>query len=343
MVARDTVSSSVMSSVASSLPRAKIRYRTGVLATAGRNRLVSRAVICAAALGWALVAAPAAAQPPLDPAGLKLASAQAAVVDLASGELLFAKHADRQVPIASVTKLMTAVVVLDSGAPLDQWLTIVRRAEPAPANAYSRIRIGSELRRADLLRITLMASENQAAYVLSRHHPGGREAFVAAMNDKAVELGMHATRFVDASGLSAENRSTAADLLRLVAAAMDYELIREYTRTTGFTAQFRNPRYTLQYGNTNLLVHRESWDVALSKTGYLQIAGRCLAMVANIDGRPIAMVLLDSLGTRTPLGDAGRIGRWLRTGQGGSVAAAARDYERQRQHEYARKVESRER
>lgn len=286
-------------------------------------------------LAWVLVAAPAAGQTRLDPAALELASAQAAVADLASGELLFTKHADRQVPIASVTKLLTAMVVLDSSAPLDEWLTIVARAERAPVNAYTRIRTGSELRRADLLRITLMASENQAAYVLSHHHLGGREAFVAAMNDKAADLGMHASRFVDASGLSAENRSTAADLLRLVAAAMDYELIRDYTRTTGFTAQFRKPRYTLQYGNTNLLVHRESWDVALSKTGYLQVAGRCLALVANIDGRPIAMVLLDSLGTRTPLGDAGRIGRWLRTGQGGSVAVAARDYERQRQRDYA--------
>lgn len=287
------------------------------------------------ALAWAIVSTPATGNARLDPGALELASAQAAVADLASGELLFTKHADRQVPIASVTKLMSAVVVLDSGAPLDEWLTIVPRAERAPVNAYSRIRISSELRRADLLRISLMASENQAAYVLSHHHPGGREAFVAAMNDKAAELGMNASHFVDASGLSAQNRSTAADLLRLVAAAMDYELIRDYTRTKGFTAQFRRPRYTLQYGNTNLLVHRESWDVALSKTGYLQVAGRCLAMVANVDGRPIAMVLLDSLGTRTPLGDAGRIGRWLRTGQGGSVAAAAREYERQRQRDYA--------
>jgi serine-type D-Ala-D-Ala endopeptidase (penicillin-binding protein 7) len=286
-------------------------------------------------MAWALVAALAAGPARPDPGVLELASAQAAVADLASGEVLFTKHADRQVPIASVTKLMSAMVVLDSGAPLDDWLTIVTRAEAAPVNAYSRIRIGSELRRADLLRIMLMASENQAAYVLSHHHPGGREAFVAAMNDKAAELGMHASQFVDASGLSAQNRSTAADLLRLVAAAMDYERIRDYTRTTAFTAQFRNPPYSLAFGNTNLLVHRESWDVALSKTGYLLVAGRCLAMVANIDGRPIAMVLLDSLGTRTPLGDAGRIGRWLRTGQGGSVAVAARDYERHRQRDYA--------
>lgn len=278
-----------------------------------------------------------------EPARLELASVQAAVADLASGELLFAKHADRQVPIASVTKLMTALVVLDSGVGLDEWLEIVPRATPSPANAYSRIRLGSQLRRADLLRITLMSSENQAAYVLARHHPGGHDAFVAAMNARAAELGMARSRFVDSTGLSSDNRSTAADLLRLLAAAMDYPLVREYTRTPGFTAEFRNPRYSLQYGNTNLLVHRETWDVALSKTGYLTVAGRCLAMVANIDGRPVAMVFLDSLGTRTPLGDAGRVGRWLRTGEGGAVAVAARDYERQRQSDYAREARLAER
>lgn len=297
--------------------------------------------LCAALLLWA--ASAAHAQWRVDPAGLELASVQAAVADLASGELLFSKHADRQVPIASVTKLMTALVVLDSGAALDEWLQIVPRATPAPANAFSRIRLGSELRRADLLRITLMSSENQAAYVLARHHPGGHAAFVAAMNERAAALGMTRTRFVDSTGLSADNRSTAADLLRLLAAALDYPLVREYTRTPGFTAEFRNPRYSLQYGNTNLLVHRESWDVLLSKTGYLTVAGRCLAMVANIDGRPVAMVFLDSLGTRTPLGDAGRVGRWLRTGQGGAVAAAARDYERQRQGDYAREARLAER
>jgi serine-type D-Ala-D-Ala endopeptidase (penicillin-binding protein 7) len=291
----------------------------------------------------ALLAGPAQAQWHGDPERLELASVHAAVADLASGELLFAKHADRQVPIASVTKLMTALVVLDSGAALDEWLEIVPRATRAPVNAYSRIRLGSELRRADLLRITLMASENQAAYVLARHHPGGHGAFVAAMNERARELGMTGTRFVDSTGLSADNRSTASDLLRLLGAALDYPRVREYTGTQGFTAEFRNPRYRLQYGNTNLLVHRESWDVLLSKTGYLSVAGRCLAMVANIDGRPVGMVFLDSLGRRTPIGDAGRVGRWLRTGQGGAVAAAARDYERQRQADYAREARLAER
>jgi D-alanyl-D-alanine endopeptidase (penicillin-binding protein 7) len=284
-----------------------------------------------------LVAMPQSqAQTRPDPAVLQLASVQAAVADLATGEMLYTKHADRQVPIASVTKLMTALVVLDSQAPLDEWLRVVRRSEQAPVNAYSRIRIDSELRRRDLLRIMLMSSENLAAYQLARYHEGGHAAFVAAMNARAAELGMLATRFADSSGLSADNRSTAADLVRLLTAAMDYALVREYTRTPSFTADFRNPRYSLGYGNTNLLVHRESWDVAVSKTGYLSVAGRCLAMVVNVDGRQVAMVLLDSLGTRTPLGDAGRIGRWLRTGDGGTVAQDARNYERQRQLEYSR-------
>jgi serine-type D-Ala-D-Ala endopeptidase (penicillin-binding protein 7) len=266
----------------------------------------------------------------LDPQGLQLASVHAAVVDLDDGTLLYAKRADRTVPIASITKLMTAMVVLDSGEPLEEWLTIVERAEPAAANAYSRMRVGSELTRGELLRITLMASENLAAYVLSRHHPGGRPAFVAAMNDKARDLGMHDTRFVDASGLSDQNRSTASDLVKLVQAALEYDVIAEYSRSRGQAVQFRNPRYSLQYGNTNILVHRESWEVLLSKTGYLDAAGRCLVMVVGMDGRRVAMVLLDSFGSRTPVGDAGRISRWINTGSGGAVAGPALEYERQR-------------
>lgn len=266
-----------------------------------------------------------------DPAVLQLASVHAAVMDMDSGELLFGKHDDRVVPIASVTKLMTAVVVLDSGVDLAEWLTIVERERAPPVNAYSRIRVGSELRRADLLRITLMSSENLAAYVLARHHPdGGHAGFVAAMNDKARTLGMDDTRFVDSSGLSDGNRSTAGDLLRLLSAAMAYPEIGEYTRDANFTAHFRSPRYSLQYGNTNRLVQRNDWAVVLGKTGYLRVAGRCLVMVADMDGRNVGVVLLDAFGRHSPLGDAGRIRRWLSNGEGGSVAEAARRYERER-------------
>ena len=266
---------------------------------------------------------------------LQLASVNAAVAYADGDGLVYGKNADRRVPIASITKLMTALVVMESGEPLTEWLDFRERHIPAPANAYTRIRVSSELRRSDVLRIALMSSENFAAHTLARHHPGGYDAFIEAMNAKAGELGMLKTTFVDPTGLSIDNRSTAADLVRLVRAASQYPQIREYSTTRYFTAQFRQPRYRLAFGNTNVLVHRESWGVGVSKTGYLSDAGRCLVMLFELDGQPLVTVLLDSLGTRSPIGDAGRIKRWLTTGAGGSVAAAARAYERKKNAAYA--------
>ena len=292
-------------------------------------RPVQRLTSCLALL-VALASPPIAASPLSDPAQLRLASAAAAVGRPGAEAPLFQKHADEVVPIASITKVMTAMVVLDSGASADEWLEILARDTPAPANAYSRIRIGSEARRRDLLNIALMSSENLAAHVLARHYPGGKDAFVAAMNDKAQALGMHQTRFVDATGLSSDNVSTAADLLKMVLAAHEYEEIRELSSAGRHDVWFRKPRYSLAYGNTNSLVHSESWGVALSKTGYLSAAGRCLVMVTQVEGEPVAMVFLDSLGTRTPRGDAGRVRRWLTTGEGGNVAGAALAYEQTR-------------
>ena len=266
---------------------------------------------------------------------LQLASVNAAVAYADDEGLVYGKNADRRVPIASITKLMTALVVMESGEPLTEWLDFRERHIPAPANAYTRIRVSCELRRSDVLRIALMSSENFAAHTLARHHPGGYDAFIEAMNAKAVELGMLKTTFVDPTGLSVDNRSTAADLVRLVRAASQYPQIREYSTTRYFTAQFRQPRYRLAFGNTNVLVHRDSWGVGISKTGYLSEAGRCLVMLFELDGKPLVTVLLDSLGTRSPMGDAGRIKRWLTTGAGGSVAAAARAYERKKNAAYA--------
>lgn len=266
---------------------------------------------------------------------LQLASVNAAVAYADDEGLVYGKNADRRVPIASITKLMTALVVMESGEPLTEWLDFRERHIPAPANAYTRIRVSSELRRSDVMRIALMSSENFAAHTLARHHPGGYDAFIEAMNAKAVELGMLRTTFVDPTGLSVDNRSTAADLVRLVRAASQYPQIREYSTTRYFTAQFRQPRYRLAFGNTNVLVHRDSWGVGVSKTGYLSEAGRCLVMLFELDGKPLVTVLLDSLGTRSPMGDAGRIKRWLTTGAGGSVAAAARAYERKKNAAYA--------
>lgn len=264
-----------------------------------------------------------------------LASVNAAAAYVDGDGLLLAKNADREVPIASVTKLMAALVVLESGEPLDEWLEFYPRHIPAPANAYTRIRVGSEMRRGDMLRIALMSSENYAAYTLARHHPGGYEAFVAAMNDQARALGMAHTRFVDPTGLSTANRSSAADLVRLAIAANRHEEIGTYSTTGYFTGRFRQPRYSLSFGNTNVLVHRDSWGVALSKTGYLEEAGRCLVMVSEMGGREVVTVLLDSLGTRSPMGDAGRIKRWLATGDRGRVAPAAQAYEQRRNAQYA--------
>lgn len=265
-------------------------------------------------------------QPPAET--VVLASVHAAVGSLEGDELLLAKREEVPVPIASVTKLMTAMVVLDGGQRLDEWLPIVRRSETHGKNAYSRLRIGSEATRDSLLRLTLMSSENLAAYSLAHHYPGGIEAFVEAMNVKAADLEMNDSRFDDPSGLSTDNRSTAADLLKLVRAAHGYETIRDHSTTHRRSVSFRKPRHTMAYGNTNPLTASRRWDVRLSKTGYLNEAGRCLVMVAEVDDEPIVIVLLNSFGTRTPLGDAGRIRRWLQTGSGGEVARSALEYEK---------------
>jgi len=264
-----------------------------------------------------------------DPENVRLASVSAAVASMAGDDPILTKRADWPMPIASLTKLMTALVVLESEAPLDEWLEVTERHFPAAANAFSRLRPKSEARREDLLRVALMSSENYAAYLLARHHPQGYDAFIEAMNAKASALGMTQTRFVDSSGLSDDNVSTAADLLKLARAAYAQDTLRELSTDGRHSVRFRKPGYNLYFGNTNPLVHSSRWELGLTKTGYLEAAGRCLLMVVDIQGEPTAIVLLNSFGTRTPLGDAGRIRRWLTTGHSGSVAQAAVRYEQQ--------------
>jgi serine-type D-Ala-D-Ala endopeptidase (penicillin-binding protein 7) len=273
--------------------------------------------------------APSAASP-----APELASVHAVVADFDTGATLFAKQADTVVPIASLTKLMMAMVVLDGEQPLDEWLKIVPRDKPIEKNAYSRLRIGSEAKRQDLLLLALMSSENLACHVLAANYPGGTPAFVAAMNAKARELGMTETHFVDSNGLSPSNRSTAGDLVKMASAAAHYPLIREFSTTAEYSVSLHSPAYTLGYGNTNVLAHGDKWDILLSKTGFINEAGRCLIMIANVGERTVTMVLLDSFGTRSPVGDANRVKRWLETGSSGTVAGAARDYERQRTAAY---------
>jgi D-alanyl-D-alanine endopeptidase (penicillin-binding protein 7) len=175
-----------------------------------------------------------------------------------------------------------------------------------------------------------MSSENLASAMLAKHYPGGIQGFVYDMNRKARLLGMRNTRFVDSSGLSPRNVSTAADLTKMITAAMQYPIIKKTSTTGRYTANFRSPNYRLGYGNTNPLVNSKRWKVSLSKTGYLREAGRCLVMVAEVDGAQVAMVFLDSLGKRTPLGDAGRVRRWITTGKSGPVPRNALNYERTR-------------
>lgn len=269
-----------------------------------------------------------------NPANLQLASVSAVVVDADSGELIYQKYSDIVKPIASLTKVMTAMVVLDSKQSLREMIRFSQEDRKAINNYYSRIRVDSELPRGEVLRIALMSSENLAAASLGRNFPGGMTAFVAKMNAKAKQLGMKNTQFVDSSGLSHFNVSTAADMAKLVAAAANYPEIEAYSTTSTHTANFRRPVYRLAYVNTNSLVRYKRWDVDVSKTGYLNEAGRCLVMKANVDGRDLLFVMLDSFGKTSPIGDAGRIKRWLASGKGGSVATAAQHYQKKKVSEY---------
>jgi serine-type D-Ala-D-Ala endopeptidase (penicillin-binding protein 7) len=298
-----------------------LRYIPGPM----RHLIAVLLVLCSAVAQVA--AADPSANHSLGAAHLQLASVSALVIDAKSGETLFSKHDDVPLPIASVTKVMTAMVVLDGGQSLDEWLTIDGWDNRFGKNAYSRMRIGSQAKRGELVRIALMSSENLATQILARNYPGGSSAFVAAMNARAKALGMANTVFIDPAGLSPDNRSTARDLSRMVTAAYEYPEIRKFSTGHQHTAHFRNPAYTLPYGNTNPLVASERWQLGLTKTGYLVEAGRCLVMVAQIDTRPVVMVLLNSLGTRTPIGDAGRVRRWLTTGETAAVAGAALEHE----------------
>jgi D-alanyl-D-alanine endopeptidase (penicillin-binding protein 7) len=280
-------------------------------------RLRSWLAACAAGLWACLAAAPAvAADQPLDPgfaasAGLlNLKSAAALVIDQREGRTLYAKNTQSVVPIASITKLMTAMVVLDARLPLEERVSVTEADVDDLKGTRSRLRIGTALTRDDLLRLALMASENRAASALSRAYPGGPRAFVAAMNQKAVELGMWRTRFADGTGLSSDNVSTAQDLAKLVEAAMGYPLIRDYTTQAGHTVRLSNGRL-LQYRNSNGLVKNPAWQIGLSKTGYISEAGRCLVMQARIAATPVVIVLLDSWGKYSRIGDANRIKKWI--------------------------------
>ena len=283
-------------------------------------------LILAATLGWGQVLA---AAPSSDPPRLQLGAntvqtttpeirADAALVVDESGRVLYAKHTHTLKPIASITKLMTAIVVLDSGLPLDEPITVIEADRDTMRNSRSRLRIdrGATLSRRNMLAVALMSSDNRAASALGRTaFPGGKPTFVTAMNRKAAALGMGETRFADPTGLDGGNQSTAEDLLALVRTAARYPLIRAVTSRERMTVwpygNTGDPSAGLEYRNTNPLVGNPEWGVELSKTGYINEAGRCLVMRAVAAGRRLDIVLLDSAGKRTPAGDSNRLRKWL--------------------------------
>ncbi len=262
------------------------------------------------------------------PAGQKLSlrSSAALVQDAETGEILYGKNASAVAPIASITKLMTAMVVLDANLDLNQVITISGEDMDALRGTHSRLKPGASLSRDELLRLALMASENRAAAALARTYPGGIDAFRNAMNHKAQMLGMNNAHFDDATGLSSANVASAEDLVKMVRAAHRYELIRDYTTATGHEVQVAGR--PLSYHNTNRLVANESWNIGLSKTGFTNDAGRCLVLQAKLAQRQVIIVLLDSWGKLTRIGDANRIRAWMEANAkayGGGVHKAAQE------------------
>ncbi|CAM2189688.1 serine-type D-Ala-D-Ala endopeptidase (penicillin-binding protein 7) [Paraburkholderia sacchari] len=246
------------------------------------------------------------------PDSLMLRSGVAYVVDQNSLEPLFDKNSRAVVPIASITKLMTAMVVLDSKASLTESIEVTDEDRDYEKNTGSRLSVGSVLSREDMLHIALMASENRAAAALSRYYPGGRPAFIAAMNAKAKQLGMTDTHFENSTGLSSHNVSTARDLVKMVNAAYQYPLIRQFSTDRSYDVY--TGKRNLAYNSTNALIRNPSWDIGLQKTGFINEAGECLVMQTTVHGRPVIMVLLDSSGKYSRFADATRVRTWIDNG-----------------------------
>jgi D-alanyl-D-alanine endopeptidase (penicillin-binding protein 7) len=235
---------------------------------------------------------------------------------------LFSKNPQAVLPIASITKLMTALVVTEAQLPLDEVLTVSQDDVDTEKGSGSRLSVGTQLTRGEMLHLALMSSENRAANALGRHFPGGMSAFVAAMNAKAAALGMADTRYVEPTGLSSRNQSSAQDLMMLVQEAYTHPIIRELS--TSLESTVAVGKRQLQFRNTNGLVRNPSWEIGLQKTGYISEAGRCVVMQAQLAGRKLIMVLLDSAGKYSRIGDAERIRKWLADGSPALQSAVVR-------------------
>jgi D-alanyl-D-alanine endopeptidase (penicillin-binding protein 7) len=247
-----------------------------------------------------------AATDPLD-----LRSSVALVVDQDTQEVLFRKNDQVILPIASLTKLMTGLVMAEAKLPLHEMITISQEDVDTEKGSTSRLAVGTPLTRGELLHLALMSSENRAAHALGRTFPGGLNAFVSRMNERAQSLGMRDTRYVEPTGLSSRNQSSANDLALLVGAAYKESMLRELSTSHGREVDVG--RRTLQYNNTNRLVKSPDWEIGLQKTGYISEAGQCLVMQTKVAGRKLIMVFLDSAGKLSRIGDAERVRKWLET------------------------------
>jgi D-alanyl-D-alanine endopeptidase (penicillin-binding protein 7) len=240
---------------------------------------------------------------------LALRSSVALVVDQDTKEVLFSKNESAVLPIASITKLMTGVLISEARLPMDEAITITQDDVDTEKGSSSRLAVGTQLSRGELLHLALMSSENRAAHALGRTYPGGLSTFVSLMNSKAKSIGMHETSYVEPTGLSSKNQSSARDLATLVNFAYGDPTLRELSTSTGY--QVAVGHRTLQYNNTNRLVKNPAWDIGLQKTGYISEAGQCLVMQAKVAGRKLIMVFLDSAGKLSRIADAERVKRWV--------------------------------
>ena len=271
---------------------------------AGKRRSIVRVVAAPPKPSFGQLAGLHSTQDDLD-----LKSSVALVVDQDTREVLFSKNDNAVLPIASITKLMTGVVVTDAKLPMDEVITITQDDVDTEKGSRSRLRVGTTLSRGELLHLALMSSENRAAHALGRTYPGGMNLFVGLMNARARALGMADTRYVEPTGLSSSNQSSAKDLATLVSAAYENPVLRELSTSPGFQVEVGNR--TMQFNNTNRLVKNPDWDIGLQKTGYISEAGQCLVMQTKIAGRKLIMVFLDSAGKFSRLGDAERVRRWV--------------------------------
>jgi serine-type D-Ala-D-Ala endopeptidase (penicillin-binding protein 7) len=270
------------------------------------NRRRYAAVAALAGVFLTAASMTAAAKPALAP---KLKSSSVLIIDQSDSSILYSRNSDVAAPIASITKLMTALVVLDAKQPMDEPLEITPAELDLPKMNYSRLSVGTVLTRGDLMHLALMASENRAAHALGANYPGGVHALVVAMNAKAEALGMTSAHFADPTGLSSENVASPEDLSKLVIAASQNAVIREYSTDKTYTVRVH--RHLVEFRNTDNLVANPTWNIVVQKTGYIAEAGKCLVMEAVIEGRNVVIVLLDSLGKYTRVADAKRVKSWM--------------------------------